>query len=112
MRIALILISFCIVSCSNTRSDEALYVKTIKNSENCESLGIITGRSPAFALSASDERIGAMNSAYNKAAQLGANALLVLNAERTNFGGGVVKGEAFKCETISPENVAPHPSGW
>ena len=91
MRKLMILLIVALNGCSNTMSDQALRVESINDGEGCESLGMVTGRSPAFALSASDERTGAVNSAYNKVAKLGGNAIVVLNVDRTNFGGGVVQ---------------------
>ncbi|MCP4275373.1 MAG: hypothetical protein GY779_03340 [Gammaproteobacteria bacterium] len=87
-------------------------MKSIYDGSTCVSLGVITGRSPPLALSASIERIGAMNSAYNKVADLGGNAIVILSAERLNNGGGVVQGEAFDCEVVAKDMLKPHPTDW
>jgi len=108
----MLLLALVLTGCFNTRSNEALRVKTVEIGVDCSSLGLITGRSPAFALSPSDERTGAMNSAYNKVADFGGNAIVILNVDRMNFGGGVVQGEAFNCDSIDTKPRHPHPSGW
>ncbi len=53
MRKLMILLIVTVSGCFNTMSDQALRVKSIKDGEGCKSLGVVTGRSPAFALSAS-----------------------------------------------------------
>ena len=112
MKTAVLFLAIVLSGCFNSRSDNAHRVKSVENGDGCTSLGVVKGRSPAFALSTSDERIGAMNSAYNNAAELGANAIVLLNVERTNFGGGVVQGEAFDCPAINSKDRYPHPEGW
>ncbi|MCH8160134.1 MAG: hypothetical protein IIA08_09690 [Proteobacteria bacterium] len=73
---------------------------------------MITGRSPAFALTPSDEQVGAMNSARNKVGGKGGNALVVLNAQQTAFGGGVVQGEAFDCESFESRKILRPKDVW
>lgn len=112
MRCLLVSVVLAFVGCANTVTDEALYVKSISSGEGCESLGIVKGRSPPFALSPEDERVGAMNSALNEVAKKGGNAIVILNAQVTNFGGGVVQGEAFECDSIGLERIRDHKEVW
>ena len=103
---------FLTAGCANTVSDEALYVKVVTASDGCNSLGMVTGRSPPFALTPSDEQVGAMNSALNAVGKKGGNAIVVLNAQQTAFGGGVVQGEAFDCASIDPKRVINSRDVW
>jgi uncharacterized protein YbjQ (UPF0145 family) len=107
-----LLLASVLSGCFNSRSIEGLSVKSIKEGSGCESLGFVNGRSPPFALSNNDERIGAVNSAFNQAAKLGGNAIVVMNAERTNFGGGILQGEVFKCGNIADKELQPLGRGF
>ena len=79
-----------------TKEGEKVRLVSPKERDNCTFIAVVTGSMSTGVTSAGDAD-GAMNETRNKAAQLGANGLRVLNMQ-SNDSGSTVTAEALKCD--------------
>lgn len=91
-----LIVFFC--GCSIKLTQDGTMVRTIseKERDNCKFLGIVTG-SMSMGTTTSDDAESAMNEVRNKASELGANAIRILNIDSDLFS-STVTAEALKCD--------------
>lgn len=93
-----IIVSIICVGCSTKLTTSGSQVKLISetNKTQCNSIAVVTGSSSVGA-STGHNAENAMNEARNKAANIGGNALQVIDVSTTESSSTVI-GEAFNCK--------------
>ena len=91
---SLIIFSGCVVQ--PTKEGNMVRVVTEKESEGCEYLGLVTG-SGSMGWTPAHDSEGALNEVRNRAAQLGANAILFITMDATIWGSST-SAKALKCK--------------
>lgn len=87
-------------SCSTTLTQEGSLVRTLNSNDDlskCEFRGIITAKSPEFAITPTQENEYVMNDARNKVAAKGGTHMKLLTSQYGIFSGANINAEAFKC---------------
>ena len=87
-----------LTGCATELTQEGAAIRLVDNQAdyNCRFVGAVTG-SNSLGNSTAHDAEGAMNQSRNKAAELGANAIRVINVSTTTEVTAIV-GEALKCE--------------
>lgn len=65
----------------------------------CEFLGVITAKSPEFAITPAQEAEYVINDARNKVAGRGGSHMKILTQNHGAFTGATINAEAFRCAT-------------
>ncbi len=102
MRIAVALVALACAACTAQLTEGGARVRTLppESSPRCRPLGTVEGTG-ANGPSAADNDLAATNDARNRAAKLGANALVV--TQRTsNMWRSAVRGDAYACPEWEP----------
>lgn len=95
-----IVLVFCLtlVGCSTPITMEGSKVRSMDSDSNgCEFRGVVTGKSPEFALTPAQEAEYVMNDARNKVAVLGGSHMKILTNQHGIFTGATINAEAYKC---------------
>ncbi len=87
--------------CSTVLSSEGAKVRSVSDKDDltkCEFRGVITAKSPEFALTPSQETEYVMNDARNKVAATGGTHMKILTNQHGLFTGASINAEAYRCE--------------
>ena len=97
-KVTLIAFSVLLFGCTTTLTTEGQSIKVVdeKAAKECEFVDFISEIN-STGLSAKGEMENALVEARNKAAELGANALQIIDTEFDIFVGGMVTANAYKC---------------
>ncbi|MBB04092.1 MAG: hypothetical protein CML03_00970 [Pseudooceanicola sp.] len=98
--IALVLAGALVSGCSTTLNGEGANVRTAHDGEdlsNCEFRGMVTAKSPEFAITPGQEAEYAMNDARNKVGERGGNIMKMVTSDQGTFTGVTINAEAYRC---------------
>jgi len=98
--IFIITITILTLGCTTTLSPEGSMVRTLNFSDDmskCEFQGVITAKSPEFALTPAQETEYVMNDARNKVAAKGGTHMKILTNQHGLFTGASINAEAYRC---------------
>ena len=99
-RVFLLATSLAMFGCSTALTTEGSLVRSINPSDDlseCEFKGVITAKSPEFAITPAQETEYAMNDARNKVAALGGSHMKILTNQQGVFTGASINAEAYSC---------------
>lgn len=98
--VVIIYATMILSSCATSLSSSGSQVRTISSGDNveaCDFLGVVTAKSPAFALTPGQEAEYVMNDARNKVAERGGTHMRMLNDNHGIFTGATINAEAYRC---------------
>lgn len=86
--------------CSTALTTDGSKVRSVNPNDDlskCEFRGVITAKSPEFALTPAQETEYVMNDARNKVAALGGTHMKILTNQHGLFTGASINAEAYSC---------------
>jgi len=95
MKSLLLMPTILALGCAVELTTEGSSVQLVDDKAGCEFIGTVTGYN-SMGSSAAHDADGAMNDLRNKAAQMGANAVKMIDVE-TTLDGTTTIGEALSC---------------
>jgi len=95
-------IVFCVAlnGCSTALTSDGSKVRSVNPNDDlskCEFRGVITAKSPEFALTPAQETEYVMNDARNKVAAVGGTHMKILTNQQGLFTGASINAEAYSC---------------
>ncbi len=96
MRVLLLLSLFAVQGCVTQLTPEGSSVRIASESDECEFIGTVSA-SNSMGMSTADEAEGALNELRNKAADMGANAVRIINMD-SDMAVTTALAEALKCD--------------
>lgn len=91
---------FILAGCTTTLTPQGSMVRSLNSSDDlskCEFRGVITAKSPEFALTPAQETEYVMNDARNKVAAIGGTYMKILTNQHGLFTGASINAEAYSC---------------
>lgn len=89
-----------LAGCSTTLSESGSRIRSVSSTQDlsdCDFLGVITAKSPEFAITPAQEAEYVMNDARNKVAKKGGTHLKILTQNHGIFTGATINAEAYIC---------------
>jgi len=86
--------------CTTALTNEGSMIRSANSNDDlskCEFLGVITAKSPEFAITPAQEAEYVMNDARNKVAARGGSHMKILTQNHGVFTGATINAEAFSC---------------
>lgn len=96
-RVLLLLPLLALQGCVTQLTPEGSSVRIASESDECEFIGTVSAAN-SMGMSTADEAEGALNELRNKAADMGANAVRIINVD-SNEVGTTALAEALKCSS-------------
>lgn len=93
-------LAFLLAGCTTALTPEGSTIRSVGSHDDlskCEFRGVITAKSPEFALTPAQETEYVMNDARNKVAQKGGTHMKILTNQQGLFTGASINAEAYRC---------------
>jgi hypothetical protein len=87
--------------CTTALTSEGSTIRSLNSGDDlskCEFRGVITAKSPEFAITPSQETEYVMNDARNKVAAVGGTHMKILTNQHGLFTGASINAEAYNCK--------------